>query len=229
MEIDNGGAGRTTAARQAHQGSGRRQKCPAVHGIHGQCPSARGIRAPGPSPDLPFQVPEGSGIHPMLSLVPWLVILRSTGSVSVWGFRWAESVWRGSGFRDGATRCLHNPCPYAIGRRCPMRPAGSPQALERSCQGFAARAADSHSRGRARDAAFAPLRLDCGLRPLADSPSRGSDTGAPYASLKITPPLRGSRRSRAARRRLMRWGVEAGHARSRPSAMPGRFSTVLIY
>ena len=29
--------------------------------------------------------------------------------------------------------------------------------------------ADSHSR----DAAFAPLRLDCGLRPLADSPSRG--------------------------------------------------------
>ena len=24
-----------------------------------------------------------------------------------------------------------------------------------------------------RDAAFAPLRLDCGLRPLADSPSRG--------------------------------------------------------
>ncbi len=27
--------------------------------------------------------------------------------------------------------------------------------------------------GRAWDAAFAPLRLDCGLRPLADSPSRG--------------------------------------------------------
>ena len=161
---------------------------------------------------------------------------RSTGSVSVWGFRWAESVWRGSGFRDGATRCLHNPCPYAIGRRCPMRPAGSPQALERSCQGFAARAADSHSRG----AAFAPLRLD-GTRRLPPSgstagsalsptpPQGGSDTGTPYASLKITPPLRGSRRSRAARRRLMRWGVEAGHARSRPSAMPGRFSTVLIY
>ena len=27
--------------------------------------------------------------------------------------------------------------------------------------------------GSARHAAFAPLRLDCGLRPLADSPSRG--------------------------------------------------------
>ena len=54
---------------------------------------------------------------------------------------------------------------YAIGRRCAMRPAGSPQALERRRQG----GADIHSRG----GVFAPHRLDCGLRPLADSPSRG--------------------------------------------------------
>ena len=79
MEIDDGGPGGTGTTYQAHQGSGRRQKLPAVHGIHGQCPSARGIRAPGPSPDLPFQVPEGSGIHPMLSLVPWLVIIGQLG------------------------------------------------------------------------------------------------------------------------------------------------------
>ena len=60
--------------------------------------------------------------------------------------------------------------------------------------------------GCARHAAFTPLRLDCGLRPLADSPSRGS------------------RRSRAARRRLMRWGVDAGAARLRwaPTAICGR-------
>ncbi len=31
-------------------------------------------------------------------------------------------------------------------------------------------------------------------------------------SQAITPPLRGSRRSRAARRWLMRWGVETGHS-----------------
>ena len=30
--------------------------------------------------------------------------------------------------------------------------------------------------------------------------------------LRITPPWRGSRRSRAARRRLMRWGVDAGRS-----------------
>ena len=45
-----------------------------------------------------------------------------------------------------------------------------PSTLELRRQRAAARAADSHSRG----AAFAPLRLDYGLRPgLADSPSRG--------------------------------------------------------
>ena len=43
----------------------------------------------------------------------------------------------------------------------------------------------------------------------------------------ITPPLRGSRRSRAARRRLMRWGGKPG--RQRGAATPDRFSTVLIY
>ena len=58
---------------------------------------------------------------------------------------------------------------YAIGRRCAMRPAGSPQALERRRQGGAAGAADIDSRG----GVVAPHRLDCGLRPLADSPSRG--------------------------------------------------------
>ena len=41
-------------------------------------------------------------------------------------------------------------------------------------------------------------------------PQGGSDTGTPYAGRKITPPLRGSRRSRADRRRLMRWGGPAG-------------------
>ena len=52
---------------------------------------------------------------------------------------------------------------YAIGRRCAMRPAGRPQALQRRRQGAAAPAADSHSRG----AVFAPHRLDCGLRQAA--------------------------------------------------------------
>ena len=36
-----------------------------------------------------------------------------------------------------------------------------------------------------------------------------------FPMLIITPPLRGSRRSRAARRRLMRWGVDAGPHRLR--------------
>ena len=64
--------------------------------------------------------------------------------------------------------------------------------------------------------------------PLAPSPSPSSspikgeetkrrageekDTGSP---LKITPPLRGSRRSQAARRRLRRWGAQ-GHPRRWP-------------
>ena len=41
----------------------------------------------------------------------------------------------------------------------------------------------------------------------------GRDARAPRA---ITPPLRGSRRSRAARRRLMRWGVDAGRLLRKP-------------
>ena len=49
----------------------------------------------------------------------------------------------------------------AMGRRCGMRPAGSPQGLERRRQGGAARAADIDSRG----GVFAPHRLDCGRRP----------------------------------------------------------------
>ena len=110
-----------------------------------------------------------------------------------------------------------------------MRPAGSPQALERSRQCFAARAADSHSRGAPGTPRLPPSGSTAGSALSPTPPQGGSDTGTPYASLKITPPSRGSRRSRAARRRLMRWGVEAGHARPRPSAMPGRFSTVLIY
>ena len=147
---------------------------------------------------------------------------RSTGSVSVWGFRWAESVWRGSGFRDGATRCLHNPCPYAIGRRCPMRPAGSPQALERSCQGFAARAADSHSRGAPGTPRLPPSGSTAGSALSPTPPQGGSDTGAPYASLEITPPLRGESQkpSRQAKADAVGGGsrprqvAALGHARS---------------
>ena len=68
------------------------------------------------------------------------------------------------------------------------------------------------------DAADTPLIVTHGTRRLPPSgstagsalsptpPQGGSDTGAPYASLISLPPLRGSRRSRAARRRLMRWG-----------------------
>ena len=54
-----------------------------------------------------------------------------------------------------------------------------------------------------------PTGSTAGFALSPTPPQGGSDTGAPYASLKITPPLRGSRRSRAARQRLMRWGVEA--------------------
>ena len=42
----------------------------------------------------------------------------------------------------------------------------------------------------------------------------GRDARAPRA---ITPPLRGSRRSRAVRRRLMRWGVSAGRLLRKPT------------
>ena len=87
-----------------------------------------------------------------------------------------------------------------------MRPAGSPQALERSRQGFAARAADSHSRGAPGTPRLPPTGSTAGSALSPTPPQGGSDTGTPYASLKITPPLRGSRRSRAERRRLMRWG-----------------------
>ena len=44
---------------------------------------------------------------------------------------------------------------------------------------------------------------------LSDPTGCGRDARAPR-ECPITPPLRGSRRSRAARRRLMRWGVDAG-------------------
>ena len=61
---------------------------------------------------------------------------------------------------------------------------------------------DSHSRG----AVFAPTGSTAGSALSPTPPRGGSDTGAPYASLISLPPSRGSRRSRAARRRLMRWG-----------------------
>ena len=83
-----------------------------------------------------------------------------------------------------------------------------------------------------RDAAFAPLRLD-GTRRLPPSGSTGRGVCPPPARLRAppsrrlplkggvilerrvqasrtTPPLRGSRRSRADRRRLMRRGADAG-------------------
>ena len=163
---------------------------------------------------------------------------------------------------------------HAIGRRCVMRPAGSPQALGRRRQGFAARAADIQLRGgvfvpppaRLRagclppsgstaGAAFAPLRLDGARRlppsgstgrrvcppparlrappgtprlppsgstagsALSPTPLRGgSDTGAPYASLRYhSPPLRGSRRSRAGR---LRPAARAGVGSSGPAVPP---------
>ena len=61
-----------------------------------------------------------------------------------------------------------------------MRLGGSPQALERHRQGTADtpllviyEAPRLPPTGSTAGAAFAPHRLDCGLRPLADSPSRG--------------------------------------------------------
>ena len=45
----------------------------------------------------------------------------------------------------------------------------------------------------------------------------GRDARAPRA---ITPPLRGSRRSRAARRRLMPWGVSGGRLLRKPTCTP---------
>ena len=70
------------------------------------------------------------------------------------------SLGRGNAFRNRATfdACKH--ISYAIGRRCAMRPAGSPQALERRRQGRAAGAADIDSRG----GVVAPHRLDCWRR-----------------------------------------------------------------
>ncbi len=53
---------------------------------------------------------------------------------------------------------------------------------------------------------FPPSGSTAGSALSPTPPQGGSDTGTPCASLEITPPLRGSRRSRAARRRLMRWG-----------------------
>ncbi len=105
-----------------------------------------------------------------------------------------------------------------------MRPGGSPQALERHRQGTADTpllvtygAPRLPPTGSTAGSALSPT-FTYGARRLPPTgstagsalsptpPQGGSDSGAPYASLEITPPLRGSRRSRAVRRRLMRWG-----------------------
>ena len=86
-----------------------------------------------------------------------------------------------------------------------------------------------------RDAEYAPHRLDCGLTPLSrrlplkggvisftllirlqPPPLRSSRPQFPPLPSKnssITPPLRGSRRSQAEWRRLMRWGVRTRRAK----------------
>ena len=53
-----------------------------------------------------------------------------------------------------------------------------------------------------------------GSSAAAKGTACGRDARAPRA---ITPPLRGSRRSRAARRRLMRWGVSGGRLLRKPT------------
>ena len=60
-------------------------------------------------------------------------------------------------------------------------------------------------------------------------PQGGSDTGAPYASLKITPPLEGESQkpSRQAKADAVGGGRRPGKLRA--ATRPGRFSTVLIY
>ena len=96
------------------------------------------------------------------------------------------------------------------------------------------------------DAAFAPLRLDaqddrqalacfpipparisrgflCALSPTP--PQGGSDTGAPYASLEITPPWRGSRRSRAEQAKADAVG---GGRRPRLAACPAQHQTSCV-
>ena len=55
-------------------------------------------------------------------------------------------------------------------------------------------------------------------RTEAQRRPKGQDAGGtPALPGPITPPLRGSRRSRAARRRLMRWGVGAGRLLRKPT------------
>ena len=55
-------------------------------------------------------------------------------------------------------------------------------------------------------------------RTEAQRRPKGQDAGGtPRAPRAITPPLRGSRRSRAARRRLMRWGLAGDFSESRPA------------
>ena len=69
-------------------------------------------------------------------------------------------------------------------------------------------ASDRHSQGAASTAGPPSRRLPLQLEACIRRSSR------------ITPPLRGSRRSRAGRRRLMRWGVSGGRLLSKPTCTP---------
>ena len=58
-------------------------------------------------------------------------------------------------------------------------------------------------------------------RTEAQRRPKGQDAGGtPALPGQSLPPLRGSRRSRAARRRLMRWGVGAGRLLRKPTCTP---------
>ena len=82
-----------------------------------------------------------------------------------------------------AASTWHSPSQMlANGKAGVNSPKGKPRApwgvfLERQC---ACGAAGSHLRG----GVFAPHRLDCGLRPLADSPSRGGAAPANHSPLE---------------------------------------------
>ena len=155
------------------------------------------------------------------------------GAVSVAGDTAPDDspkTWLRSDYRAGDVLIFH---PHMMHRGLPNRSRqlrvsgdfryqrrGDPTVWQAGCRLFQCHkfldefprlpAGDGHRAGRGRPGlgADAPLRAQSGDGPPHPGPIHGAS-----GVVSITPPLRGSRRSRAARRRLMRWGGGSQAAR----------------
>ena len=118
---------------------------------------------------VPDSLPQNAPSRPP-SRAFWRVALPGAPSGGVVGVVWEGQCVAGGVHLNRRLRgcgCARFPRPRAHARY--VFSVVVKQEPCRRHQRAAARAAGSYSRG----AEFAPLRLDCGLRPLADSPSRG--------------------------------------------------------